>query len=214
MEIQRNKQSDESIIEFKETIPPLFNVTQFKIVLSIPPNTLLTLRKTLKRNNFLETKDVLLDVIDKANKILRISSPFLQKNVLEQDALPNLLEHLEMAFERGCEIRILSREIFDKRLNEIRWIIDFAKAKGYSNKIKLYNYHYETPEHRIESSTHSKMVIADTRVAYIGSAEFRRNSLACNFEIGCLIEGIAVYGLCEAFDIMVNFSKELTYVDR
>jgi phosphatidylserine/phosphatidylglycerophosphate/cardiolipin synthase-like enzyme len=56
----------------------------------------------------------------------------------------------------------------------------------------------------IISSTHAKLIIADYDLAYIGSAELRRNSLVTNFEIGCLIRGSQVFGICEVFDFIFS----------
>ena len=130
------------------------------------------------------------------------------KNIIEHNGLPEIKSLFLEAFERGCEIRLLSREIFLHRGSEIEWIRDFAIKQGYPTFLKIYDYHLESPDGSIISSTHSKMAIADNLMAYIGSGEFRKNSLIKNFEIGCLVQGPIVAGLCESFDLMTRYSKE------
>jgi hypothetical protein len=44
-------------------------------------------------------------------------------------------------------------------------------------------------------------------MAYVGSAELRRNSLIANFEVGCLVKGPQVFGICEVFDLMFSKGK-------
>ena len=179
-----------------------------EIVISIPLLTELGLGRIKTRNKMIETRDAFRHIIRSAQKVLRISSPFFQKNIIEHNGLPEIKSLFLEAFERGCEIRLLSREIFLHRGSEIEWIRDFAIKQGYPTFLKIYDYHLESPDGSIISSTHSKMAIADNLMAYIGSGEFRKNSLIKNFEIGCLVQGPIVAGLCESFDLMTRYSKE------
>ena len=177
------------------------------IVLSIPKSTELGLGRIKHRNIMLETREAFIYVIESAAKVLRISSPFFQANILDDGVLPELKTLFLEAFQRGCEIRILSREIFSHRSSDFEWLKLFSKKYGYSHLLKIYDYHIETPERKVVSSTHSKMLIADASLAYVGSGELRKNSIAHNFEIGCLIHGPIVAGLCESFDLMTRYSK-------
>ena len=179
------------------------------IVISIPLLTELGLGRIKTRNEMLETRETFRRVIRNAQNILRISSPFFQKSIREKEGLPEIENLFLEAFERGCEIRILSRELFLCRSSEVEWLKNFAINKGYPNLLKIYDYHFEAKHgHRVISSTHSKMLISDVSMAYVGSGELRKNSLAHNFEIGCLVRGPIVAGLCEAFDLMTRYAKE------
>lgn len=178
-----------------------------EIVISIPLLTELGLGRIKTRNKMVETRDAFRRIIRSAQNVLRISSPFFQRNIIEHKGLPEIKSLFLEAFERGCEIRLLSREIFLRRASEFEWIRDFAINQGYPNLLKIYDYHLESPDGGIVSSTHSKMAIADISIAYVGSGEFRMNSLIKNFEIGCLVQGPIVAGLCESFDLMTRYSK-------
>lgn len=179
-----------------------------EIVISIPPLAELGLERIKIRNKMIDTKEAFRQVISRAQRVLRICSPFFERNVLDRDGFPKIKELLLDAFERGCEIRILSREIFIRRSQEFNWIKDLARDREYSHLLKIYDYHLESYNGGIISSTHSKLLIADVSLAYIGSGELRKNSLVHNFEVGCLVQGPVVSGLCEAFDLMTAYSKE------
>ncbi|MFO7881969.1 MAG: phospholipase D-like domain-containing protein [Kosmotogaceae bacterium] len=178
------------------------------LVMSIPELTELGLRRIQIRNAMIETREAFRYLFKKAKNILRISSPFFQANILEDDGIPEIKELFSEKFQSGCEIRILSREIFHRRSSEFRWLKKFSEEEGFSHLLRIYDYHLESTNRAIVSSTHSKMLIADSSLAYVGSGEFRKNSLAHNFEIGCLIQGPIVTGLCESFDLMTRYARE------
>jgi len=181
------------------------------IVISIPVHTELGLGRVKMRNKMIETRDAFYQVITSAQSELRISSPFLQENILMKEGLPDLKEIFIKLFENGCRISILSRELYARRGPEVSWLKKLADKNGHSELLHIYDYHHEATKKKVISSTHSKMIIADVSMAYVGSGELRKNSLSNNFEVGCLIRGPIVAGLCEAFDLMVKYSKEWEY---
>ena len=203
------KTRDESLLSLTgEDVEKEFT-NEVDIVISIPLLTELGLGSIRTRNEMLETRETFRRIIGSAQNILRISSPFFQKSIIEKEGLPEIENLFLEAFERGCEIRILSRELFLRRSSDVEWVKNFATNKGYSNLLKIYDYHFEAKHgRRVISSTHSKMLISDVSMAYIGSGELRKNSLAHNFEIGCLVRGPIVAGLCEAFDLMTRYAKK------
>jgi len=104
----------------------------------------------------------------------------------------------------------LTREFFyrkDRQL-DFKWLLNL-KEKNDSFKLKIADYHILDDVNRIKSSTHAKLVISDYNSAYIGSGEFRKNSLLANFEVGCLVEGPQVFGICEVFDLMFKNSRRI-----
>lgn len=183
----------------KHSTKPLEN-TNATIVISRPRLTELGFLSIEKRNNFIETTECFRNLINSAKKILRICSPFLQKDVLTEGSFPDLRKLLVNAINHGVEIRVLTREL-QKRSDEIKWLQELR-----SNKIMIVDYHL-SDYHSIISSTHAKIICSDYQSAYIGSAELRKNSIITNFEIGCLLVGPQVYGICEAFDLMFDKGK-------
>jgi phosphatidylserine/phosphatidylglycerophosphate/cardiolipin synthase-like enzyme len=198
---------DDSTVIFLK--PFLFNNADGKIsiVISKPRLKELSLGGIEERNKQMDSIDCFREIIASANKILRICSPFLQRNVLNKDAFPDLKQLIIDAFERDVYIKLLSRELFQRRGEEIHWIADIARDLEKEDKLTIVDYHIQSDLGEILSSTHAKLLIADHTMAYVGSAELRRNSLIANFEVGCLISGPAVVGICEAFDSMFNQGK-------
>lgn len=189
--------------------PFLFTDTRenISIVISKPKLWELSLGNIENRNEQVSSLDCFREVIISAKKVLRICSPFMQQNVLNDDSFPELRKLLIDALKRNVEIRLLSRELFQGRGKEIQWIIDIADDLDKTNNLKVVDYHLSFEDGSILSSTHAKLIIADHSMAYIGSAELRRNSLVTNFEVGCLVKGSQVFGICEIFDFMFSHGR-------
>lgn len=174
------------------------------IVVSKPRLRELSVGSIEERNKQVDSIDCFREIIVSAKNVLRICSPFIQKNVLSEDSFPELRKLLINALKRNVEIRLLSRELYQGRDKEIQWIIDIADNLGKMDNLIIVDYHLSMEDGTILSSTHAKIIIADYDMAYIGSAELRRNSLVTNFEIGCLIRGSQVFGICEVFDFIFS----------
>lgn len=181
---------------------PVPEKEDFAIVISRPRLQDIGLLSLQLRNEYLDSKDCFRTIIESSNNTIRICSPFLQSNVLSKDTFPDLAELLENALNRGVNIFVLSRELFGQRGSELNWIIELARRIDSEDKLKIIDYHLPDSSGRVISSTHAKLLISDTKLAYVGSAELRRNSLVANFEVGCLVSGPQVVGLCEVFDAM------------
>lgn len=173
-----------------------------KIVVSKPRLNTLGLDTVMFRYDQVEIIDCFTKIIKSANRVIRICSPFMQRDVLDEDAFPQLKTLLVNALERGVTINVISRELFINRGAEVMWLKTLASEIGRSNQLNIVDYHLQYAWGSIYSSTHAKLLIADNEIAYTGSAELRKNSLVANFETGCMITGIPVDGLCEVFDAM------------
>lgn len=177
------------------------------IVISKPRFKELSLKNREKRNDLIDTITCFQQIITSSQSILRICSPFIQENVLEEGSYPELRKLLIDALKRNVEIRLLSRELFQGRGNEVQWLIEASRAIGKRDKLRIVDYHILSENGSILSSTHAKIMVADYNQAYVGSAELRKNSLVANFEVGCLIKGPQVYGICEIFDLMFSSGR-------
>ena len=203
--VDERKTWDDSIVILSK--PFVFTDTKddISIIISKPRLSELSLGNIEKRNNQFDSVDCFREIIISAKDVIRICSPFMQKNVLNGDSFPDLKQLIVDALKRNVEIKLLSRELFQRRSEEIQWIIDIADDLGKSDNFRIVDYHLLSEDGTILSSTHAKLLIADYNMAYVGSAELRRNSLIANFEVGCLVKGPQVFGICELFDLM--FSK-------
>lgn len=199
---------EENIIKLIEK-PDLEERARVKSVVSTPHLSEISINNIKKRNDILDLKDCFRKVIENSSERIRISSPFIQKNILDENAFPELKLLVEDSFRNDVEIKIITREIRNKRNDDLNWIIKIAKKLDRLDRLKIVDYHVKK-NNKIYASTHAKILIADRKMAYVGSGELRKNSLNVNLEIGSLIEGDMVVGLCEIFDYM--FSKGEKFV--
>jgi hypothetical protein len=87
----------------------------FSIVVSKPRLRELSVGTIEERNKQVDSIDCFREIIVSAKDILRICSPFIQKNVLSDDSFPELRKLLIDALKKNVEIRLLSRELFEGR---------------------------------------------------------------------------------------------------
>ncbi len=179
------------------------------ISVSAPGLSNYSIGKVIERNGFITTESAFMQLISSAKHIIRISSPFLQRNVAGENGIPNLEKTILTAYQRGCKFVILSREVYSKRKSDLTWLIDLSRKNGFAEKLEIFDYHKSKNGDKVDSSTHAKLIIADEETAYIGSAELRLNSLYKNFEVGVLLKGTAIMGLVELFDSMTIIAKKV-----
>lgn len=193
---------DQITISLSKPFPLNNGELEVKIVISRPRLRELGLGNIQQRNDQIDTIDCYRTLIDSSKKILRICSPFMQYDIVDEDAFPDIIDHMSDAFNRNVLVRILTRDLKRRGEKEIEWIVKLAKDLNKDDNLTIVDYHLLNESGRILSSTHAKMIISDEDLAYIGSAELRKNSLIANFEVGCLLSGSQVIGLCEIFDTM------------
>lgn len=206
---EEGRTKGKDLFRFSRNPLSIVNSDESRVVVSTPPLTEFGLQRTLSRYDFITTREAFNEIIDSAKEVIRISSPFFEKNIINNDAFPEFPELLSLALDRSCELRVVSRQVKGEKISDLNWLIELAKKRGKMDQVKVFDYHIENNRHSIISSIHAKMVIADCSLAYVGSAEIRRNSISKNFEVGILIKGPSVWGLVELFDLMTIYSKEL-----
>ena len=206
---EESRTNGKDIFRFSRDPLSIVASDESRVAVSTPPLTNFGLQRTLSRYDFINTREAFREIIESTKEIIRISSPFFEKNVIDNEALPEFPDLISSALDRGCELRLVSRQVKGLRISDLNWLIELAKKQGKMDQLKLFDYYVENDKHSIISSIHAKMVIADYSLAYIGSAEIRRNSISKNFEVGILIRGPSVWGLAELFDLMTVYSKEL-----
>lgn len=202
-----SKKKDKGLLMFLHDPASVVETDRIRVSVSTPLISKFGLQRTLSRYNFISTKEAFTKVLESAKKVIRVSSPFLERNIVDSEAFPEFPELVLSALERGCELRVISRQILTSRAPYINWLIDLVRSRGMIDRVKLFDYYIEDNERIILSSIHAKMLIADHSTAYIGSAELRRNSISKNFEVGTLISGPSVWGLVELFDLIAVTSR-------
>lgn len=198
---------DQSRVHLIKRFPLKKDDMLVKIVISKPRLRELGLINIQQRNDQIDTIDCFKTLIESSVDIIRICSPFMQSDVIDEDAFPELTSCISNAFNRNVKIKILTRDLKTRGDREIAWIRNLAKYLKKENNLSIVDYHLLDGSGKILSSIHAKLIISDDKMAYVGSAELRKNSLIANIEVGCLICGPQVSGLCEIFDTMYSKGK-------
>ncbi len=138
--------------------------------------------------DYVTTESAFRELLSSANEEILICSPFA-----EFEGLNRFLDIFAVKLNAGCTLRILSRQVAkgdsNSRYGQIRKFAQALPSSGpFSGTFEVRNYHFSDARH-VESSSHAKFVVADGKRAYVGSADFRPNSLERNFEVGLLVRG-------------------------
>ncbi len=124
-------------------------------------------------------------IIGSDNEIA-IINPFF-----DRDGREKILTYLEGALDRGVAVRIISR---GKVGGQARTFIRPLKSRGEKGvEVRM------LPRGR-ETAVHAKLLIADSKSAYVGSANLTGRSLAYNLELGVILKGSAASILKNIFD--------------
>jgi phosphatidylserine/phosphatidylglycerophosphate/cardiolipin synthase-like enzyme len=137
---------------------------------------------------FEEIYPTLIRIAAEATQELWIVNPFFDEYGA-QYLLPSLIG----AAKNGVRIRILGRHIYDPTQQGFDKAIgciatEFFKENLIGN-IEIRDFFRQDESGRYIYGLHTKMMIADASMAYLGSANLTRHSLRSNFEIGVILRG-------------------------
>lgn len=166
-----------------------------------------------------DLSDAFSELLHQANKTIRLSLPFLEPN-----GIWIFLDDIVTAASKGVEFRLLTRETYEPKKN-IAWVrkikalikmIEIIRRYGPrgEEQMKIRDFHTTLVARNIRyqfESSHAKLLIVDEITAYVGSGEWRENSLFYNFELGVILNGPIVHVLTYLYDIIWENSKETTY---
>lgn len=134
------------------------------------------------------SEQVYLGIINGARQYLYIVTPYL---IIGE----NILSALSTAAKSGVDVRIITPQHADKKA------IHFTTRSYYANLIadgvKIY-------EHK-DSFIHSKLLVADDKIASVGTANFDFRSLYLQFECGAVM-----YGTKAVIDVKEDIERTLS----
>jgi phosphatidylserine/phosphatidylglycerophosphate/cardiolipin synthase-like enzyme len=137
---------------------------------------------------FEEIYPALIRIAAEATHDLWIINPFFDIYGA-QSLIPSLIG----AAKNGVNIHILGRRICDPQDQgfdpSVGCIASAFVKKDLVNKIEIRDFFRQDESGRLIYGLHSKMMIADKLIAYIGSANITKHSLRSNFEIGVILKG-------------------------
>ena len=173
------------------------------IVLGMPGNHTIQFISSLDKKNviYIDHDVAWKSLMKMATNHLSIISPFADRegfNILG----PTLINSLK----RGVKVDIITRDInpFSTSSNRRKIFSEFIKKLNdemTDPQLNISQFHDGLPDTEITphiGSVHAKLLIQDVSGAYIGSGEFRGNSISKNVEIGYLFFGK---------EFVINFQK-------
>jgi len=170
-----------------QTGQPVHPTDTVSVVATLPPNEAVTVSgvKSLHAE--------ICRLIIGAEHDIAIVNPFFDLAGREKIAI-----YLQDAMQRGVRIRIISRNgLIAKRPSQADIFISPLKNRS------LVNVRYFS---RAEASVHAKLIVADDKLAYLGSANLTGRSLSSNFEIGVVLGGPCVETFKHMFEELWRLS--------
>lgn len=153
-------------------------------VLTVPDFLRATLRDTL----VVETLPAIRKIVACAERRIVLASPFLNEGFGE------LVAHVARFLDRGGEVLVITRQLLDPESLNSEAIGRLRSACGAQVRLDVVSWEEEG------LGLHLKAVIADSRTAYVGSANFTWGGLGDHAELGVLLEGPSVAGVERALD--------------
>ncbi|SEH15020.1 PLD-like domain-containing protein [Natronorubrum sediminis] len=135
----------------------------------------------------------LIRLVRNAERELLLVTPFFTRFGVDV-----FVDHLASATDRGVDITLLTRDVTDNRENadHVERIRETVRSNGDTSNFHVYQ--YDSPHGRL----HAKTLIADTEIAYVGSANLTNYSLKEAIEIGLIVRGPVVDELTDFFEIV------------
>ncbi len=201
LRIRKDVQKNKHYYTFEKSFQNALITNNTIIVISKPRLKHLRLDVPKLRNDFIDTKECYKKIFQETNIVLRISSPFFEYNFFEE--FPEFVNYLQDLLRKDVKIKLFTRDSKQVK-SQLKKLKILVQNENKLHNLMISRYHLSGERGTVFSSTHAKMLIGDNSLAYVGSAEVRKNSILANFEVGCLIADESVFGLCEIFDLMFN----------
>lgn len=155
-------------------------------VMTVPPY----LRKSLDREGVPETAEVLVRLVSEARRRIVIASPFLDKG------FDRLVPTLVRFATGGGNFVLLTRDLIDQDSRNARVVRDLRRKCGDESGLEVVSWDEEG------LGLHMKAAVMDSRLAYVGSANFTWGGMGQQAELGVLLEGPSVAGIERLLDLL------------
>lgn len=148
------------------------------------------------------TEEAFVQAAAEARERLVVMTPFLDRKGVE------MALKMFQGVAPGAEKILVLRDIPRLMTLEIAGDLVAMRAAG----VKIFDYLVVTPDGPLRYETfHSKIVLCDARLAYIGSANLLASSLSVSFEVGVMISGKTVIELAQLVDsILISLAGDVS----
>jgi len=145
---------------------------------------------------FEEIEPALIRLIAEAERNLWIVNPFF-----DEYGAQRILPPMIGAARSGAKVCILGRQLGNVAGQGsgavVRDIASTFAAEELASMIEIRDFYRQDEQGRQLYALHTKMMIADESIAYIGSANLTRHCLRSNFELGVILRGEGVQPLSD-----------------
>jgi len=166
----------------------LGEANSWSTVVTVPPY----LRASLPAGEIAETLPVLRQLVIEAQRRLVIVSPFLDSGFVALEPA------LERFLHAGGTILLITRDLLDPGTDNARVVNALRRRCGSPPNLMTVSWEEEG------LGLHIKAVIADSRLAYVGSANLTRGGMGSHAELGVRLEGPAVRGIERLLEILAD----------
>lgn len=174
------------------------------VVLTKPPNPSV-LTKTLEGMllgtwGLLDTCEVLPSIAESALERFVVMTPFLDE--VGGEILLALFRQVASPVRK----QLILRTTADGALPVGYVAVEVALAEL---GVEVFNFRLETPEGKGTETFHAKVVLADSRSAYVGSSNMNKWSFQYSLELGLLVSGQAAGRIGQVVDAVIKESTKL-----
>ena len=181
--IDKNKASDVQLLKglLFEGKSESQQYEKFGIVASFPPDK--ELSGALDVENLYPR---LCRLVISADKQILMANPFFDREGIEK-----IMPYIKKAAERGVEIKIISRPKYDANPGQEVQIKNMLNVIGEKCQLRRFGGSIHGDPYHL----HAKFMVADSKEAYVGSANITETSLGNNVEVGVIFSGTKVKAL-------------------
>ena len=136
-------------------------------------------------------------LITEAEQEIHILNPYF-----EQIGFDRLSSALLAAARRGVSITVVTSQLSDAtspNYRVLKRVAEQARIQGLIKQFDFRNYQYNTGN-RVLPVAHAKIVFIDEAKGYIGSANLTEYGMACNLEVGVILDGPETEKLKQIFE--------------
>ncbi|MEJ5327087.1 MAG: phospholipase D-like domain-containing protein [Candidatus Bathyarchaeia archaeon] len=192
------------------------SLDDIQIVATIPASLL----SDLPTNERIIMTDIAFDhLLNSAREYVKVSLPFPEESIVTHFSM-----ELKRLAKAGVKVFLLTREVLDPQKKDYHYMSliksvlrmwDIYRAFGNSGYFAVKDFHENLrlgdSQLMHYESTHAKLVLVDGIKCYVGSAEFRLNSLYNNFELGFVAKGKLVKEIETLFDVVWKHANAVSY---
>jgi phosphatidylserine/phosphatidylglycerophosphate/cardiolipin synthase-like enzyme len=150
------------------------------------------LRMALPEGRVAETLPALLDLVSGARRRIVMASPFLDPG------FESLIPSVDRFVTSGGRFMLITRELIKPDSHNAKLVRQLRMQCGTGGNLEVVSWEEEG------LGLHLKAAVADSRRAYVGSANFTRGGMGQHAELGVRLEGPSVAGIEHLLDTLAE----------